>query len=258
MKPDRSNRRSTVTPTSRTDAAQMHPHDTHELTGHPVDLPAADLVGWATGSRLHDEPADPTRARDLLATALGVRPGNLSGMDDATVETALGRIRGLVQHLQDLTAEVAVDELTGALRRGAGLDALQREIDRHRRVGGKGVVLAFIDVDGLKQVNDTQGHAAGDELLHGVARVLHERLRSYDLVIRWGGDEFIVVLSNATTGEAERTLHDLVEGVRRRTGGSISTGLAELEPQDTALSLVARADTALYAGRDERRAAVRR
>src|SRR4051812_27375521 len=62
-------------------------------------------------------------------------------------------------------AQAGVDLLTGALRRDRGLIDLQREIDRARRSGGR-LVLAFIDVDGLKQVNDSQGHAAGDQLLH--------------------------------------------------------------------------------------------
>ena len=93
----------------------------------------------------------------------------------------------------------------------------------------------FIDVDGLKRINDTEGHAAGDTLLADVVAAIRERLRAYDLVIRWGGDEFVCVLPDATREEAERTLADIEQHVRDRTSGrSVSTGLAALEDGDTA------------------------
>src|SRR5437879_3714074 len=76
-----------------------------------------------------------------------------------------------------------IDEVTGTLRRGPGLRELQHEIDRTRRQGGP-MVVAFIDVDGLKAVNDKRGHAAGDQLLRDVAEALKQGLRSYDLVLR--------------------------------------------------------------------------
>jgi predicted signal transduction protein with EAL and GGDEF domain len=83
------------------------------------------------------------------------------------------------------------DELSGALRRGAGLLALQHEIDRCPSTG-EPLVLGFLDVDGLKSVNDTQGHAAGDSLLRHVVGSLRASLRSYDIVVRFGGGRVLV------------------------------------------------------------------
>jgi diguanylate cyclase (GGDEF)-like protein len=73
---------------------------------------------------------------------------------------------------------------------------LEHEIDRTRRSNGE-LVTAFVDVVGLKIVNDTYGHAAGDRLLRNVVTALRKWLRSYDLVIRYGGDEFVCVLAAA-------------------------------------------------------------
>ncbi|MBA2695858.1 MAG: GGDEF domain-containing protein, partial [Actinobacteria bacterium] len=70
---------------------------------------------------------------------------------------------------------------------------LEREMARSSRAR-EALSVAFIDVDHLKQVNDTRGHAAGDRLLQHVADALRSRLRSYDLVVRYGGDEFICVM----------------------------------------------------------------
>jgi GGDEF domain-containing protein len=100
-------------------------------------------------------------------------------------------------------AAAAPDELTGARRRGSGLVEIQREIDRANRTGGR-LVAAFVDVDGLKAVNDAQGHSAGDNLLVAVAHVLKARLRSYDLVLRFGGDEFVCVLPGLGLESARR------------------------------------------------------
>jgi diguanylate cyclase (GGDEF)-like protein len=251
MELDRSQRRSLSEPTARDDLS-MRTRDDSGLPHDSADMPVADLVGWAIQGHLPaDEPLSPELAREVLATALGLRPGQLDGLDDVEVGSTLSRLRALVTHVQRLHAEVAVDELTGALRRGAGLDALEREIARFRRAAGKGVALVFIDVDGLKAINDTDGHSAGDALLTAVVDAIRERLRAYDLIIRWGGDEFVCVLSDASPTEAARTVADIEANVRARTGGrTVSTGLAELETHDTAASLVARADAALYAGRE--------
>jgi diguanylate cyclase (GGDEF)-like protein len=233
------------------------PVDPERATDDPGDLPI-DLVGWATGHRLTaEEPVSPELARDLLSTALGVRPAQLAGLSDTDIEAGLDRLRALVRQIQRLSAAAAVDDLTGALRRGAGLQALTREIARFHRFGGKGVAVIFIDVDGLKRINDSEGHAAGDTLLADVVAAIRERLRAYDLVIRWGGDEFVCVLPDATREEAERTLADIEQHVRDRTSGrSVSSGLASLETGDSAAALVDRADQALYARREALRSKV--
>lgn len=145
-----------------------------------------------------------------------------------------------------LTEQASYDELTGALRRGAGWDALLREMARVRRSVEPRLVVAFIDVDDLKRVNDAHGHAAGDRLIRAVAVALRERFRSYDLVIRWGGDEFVCVLPDVDLATVERSLSNLREHLMRTVGGTFSRGLASLEPEDSAETLLHRADENLY------------
>jgi len=129
--------------------------------------------------------------------------------------------------------------------------ALTREIERSRR-SGRSLVLALIDVDGLKSVNDHQGHAEGDALLLDVATAVISTMRSYDVTVRWGGDEFVCALSETTLEVATRRVAEIQDALdARRPGASISAGLAELA-DDTLASLIARADSALYDVKSER------
>jgi diguanylate cyclase (GGDEF)-like protein len=144
------------------------------------------------------------------------------------------------------------DDLTGALQRRAGADQLSREIARSHRTGAA-LVIAFIDVDHLKKVNDDLGHAAGDRLLATVGRALRTGLRSYDLVIRYGGDEFVCVLPGGTVTSASRRLAEAQTRLASAwPGATISIGLAQLEPGDDLENLVSRADLDLYRGRAAR------
>jgi diguanylate cyclase (GGDEF)-like protein len=137
-----------------------------------------------------------------------------------------------------------LDELTGAYRRGMGRMALAHETERARRSGGP-FVLAFVDVDRLKEVNDHQGHAAGDQILQTVVRVIRDNLRSFDPVVRYGGDEFICGLSGASLSEARHRLGAIAAEISKQTGVGISVGLAALKPADTVERLMRRADAAM-------------
>jgi diguanylate cyclase (GGDEF)-like protein len=153
---------------------------------------------------------------------------------------------------EELVAE-GIDGLTGALRRRVGNVAIQREIDRTDRTH-EPLVVGFVDVDGLKAVNDTRGHAAGDDLLAGVASSIQLALRPYDVIARFGGDEFVCTLAG----------HDL-EGVRIRfgeisahiaetqNGATITVGLAERHPHESLDEVVVRADVAMSAARSNGR-----
>lgn len=141
------------------------------------------------------------------------------------------------------------DELTRVRRRGAGVQQLQREMDRARRVAER-LVVAFIDVDGLKAVNDAGGHAAGDALLVAVADALRACLRSYDLIVRVGGDEFICVLPKTELSTVRERFVEVSAALAcGPTGGSITVGLAELTKDDVPGDLIARADADLLAQR---------
>lgn len=113
-------------------------------------------------------------------------------------------------------------------------------------------ILAFVDVDGLKATNDSLGHAAGDQLLHGVAETLRAYLRSYDLVIRFGGDEFICALMDLSFEEADKRFALIDKNLSATHHGSITVGLAMLEQDDSLEELIARADEALYEKRSRR------
>ena len=146
-------------------------------------------------------------------------------------------------------ASFEADELTGVLRRRTGLPALQREIDRCRRAGDD-FVLGFLDVDGLKQVNDTLGHLAGDDMLWTVAVLLRASLRSYDIVVRFGGDEFVYSVAGATLDAAEARFDELARSLAGAAPGrTVTAGFAQLRSDDTLESLLARADADLYGRR---------
>jgi diguanylate cyclase (GGDEF)-like protein len=134
------------------------------------------------------------------------------------------------------------DELTGARTRAAGLRDIEREVDRCRR-SSSGLVIAYVDLVGLKQVNDSRGHGAGDDLLRAVTALLRGHLRSFDLIVRIGGDEFVCVLSKiAETAVRERfdLINAQLAGIDDCRG--VRTGFATLRPEDTIGQLIARAD----------------
>jgi diguanylate cyclase (GGDEF)-like protein len=142
-----------------------------------------------------------------------------------------------------------VDDLTGALRRGLGEQALQWEIDRARRSDGR-VVLAFVDVDGLREVNNRYGHPAGDRLLRDVVDAIRLRIRSYEPIVRFGGDEFVCAISDVDLRQAELRFEAIKQGLAMtQTGAAVSVGLAELRPDDTLAELIERADAALLDAR---------
>jgi diguanylate cyclase (GGDEF)-like protein len=146
-----------------------------------------------------------------------------------------------------------VDELTGARRRGVGLEEVGREIERARRTSGR-LVAAFVDVDDLKSVNDNQGHRAGDQLLRDVATGLANRMRSYDLVVRVGGDEFLCALPDVTPSETRRRFDELVTELHNGPAlRSVSFGLSELRHGDSLQELIDRADRDLMANRSRQR-----
>lgn len=109
----------------------------------------------------------------------------------------------------------------------------------------------MVDIDHFKAVNDTHGHAAGDDVLRELARLLKRFIRSSDLAARLGGEEFVVVMPDTGVGGAEAITSRLRRGVAESTGVktpiTVSIGVAELQgPNDTPERLLRRADDALY------------
>jgi diguanylate cyclase (GGDEF)-like protein len=199
----------------------------------------ADLI------HAHDAQSERVLRRQVAAE-LGVATDRLAAVDLDTIEVIEAR-------LQQLHEEAAVDEMTGALRRAAGLAQLEREVRRARRFDDRKLVVSFVDLDDLKVVNDQRGHAAGDAVLRELAAALRRRLRAYDLVIRWGGDEFVCSLPGAGVEAGQRALEDIRTELRARTGCTFSAGFAELGQEGDAELLVARADADYYERRRRER-----
>jgi diguanylate cyclase (GGDEF)-like protein len=168
--------------------------------------------------------------RLALASDLGLSPRELASLTT----------KGLFK----LREQAAFDDLTGVMRRAAGIAGAEREIARARRQKTP-LTVAFLDVDGLKQANDKRGHAAGDQLLRGLASGLMSGLRGQDLVIRYGGDEFVCVLPDTTAEAARAKLHQ-IRGELASAGIGFSIGLVQLAQSDDVVSLLGRADADLY------------
>ncbi len=137
------------------------------------------------------------------------------------------------------------DELTGVLNRQAGFAALGRDLDRCRRAGAR-FVLGYLDVDGLKEVNRTEGPRGGDELLRKVTAALRATLRSYDVIMRLGGDEFLFSLPGADMATAELRANEFgVILAEEAPGRSATVGFSELKGNDTLDEIISRAETEL-------------
>jgi len=138
-----------------------------------------------------------------------------------------------------------IDELTGALRRGSGEKALQGEIERARRSHAP-LVLAFVDVDGLREINNRDGHSAGDALLQKVVSAIRTKVRPYEPIVRFGGDEFVCAVSGVDMAQAEQRFEEIQGSLTGSpAGGGVTVGLAELREEDTLAELIGRADAAL-------------
>jgi diguanylate cyclase (GGDEF)-like protein len=148
-------------------------------------------------------------------------------------------------------ASLLLDGLTGAHRRDPGLLELEREVLKAHRTGTS-FVLAFLDVDGLKHLNDSQGHAAGDQLLADVITTVRDQIREYDVVVRYGGDEFLIGLPELGLVEAERRFDDANASLGTRRAAHVTVGLVALAPEETLADLIARADAEMYAHRTPR------
>jgi diguanylate cyclase (GGDEF)-like protein/PAS domain S-box-containing protein len=162
-------------------------------------------------------------------------------------------LEGQLEHLADH------DPLTGLYNRRRFGRELSRQMAYARRYGGCGAVL-MIDLDDLKQVNDRFGHAVGDELISGAAGLLRGRLRSTDVLARMGGDEFAVLVPNATLPEAELLAEELNAVLREESSLSVgnpaavsaSIGVAVFDDRAelTGHDVLVSADHAMYAAKE--------
>ena len=171
------------------------------------------------------------------------------------------RIRARLREKQEALAQALAvnrelatrDELTGLANRRAMQDLMDLERRRSQR-SGRPMVLAQLDIDHFKRVNDNHGHATGDRALQAFAGVVRSSVRDTDVLSRWGGEEFVLLLSDTRLADAR----DLLERVRQAVAAmeiphatgvlrmTVSAGLAQHLPGDTIEHTLERADQALY------------
>ncbi|MDH4580604.1 GGDEF domain-containing protein [Pseudomonas sp. BN415] len=169
----------------------------------------------------------------------------------AVVLVLVTRLMRRYQH--SIAALATTDSLTGLPNR-RGFELLAGQALQEARRDRKPLVALMLDLDHFKMLNDTYGHQAGDEVLLGFAQNLRDSLRQSDIICRWGGEEFIILLKD--TGNS--TAHQLAEKVRSEVAAkrypfkgvnlqvTTSIGLAQMHPDDSLDSLIGRADRGLY------------
>ena len=198
-------------------------------------------------SAIHTLLHNTTQMRESVST--------LKGRLDASGD----EVTALKRELERVQGEASVDPLT-SLKNRRGLERALDEIRAEGRDALAGCCLAMFDIDHFKRVNDTHGHLLGDKVIRATAQVLKAAVKGRDIVARWGGEEFLVLLPETPLAGAK----SLVEGIRatvergriRRLDNNeyidtvtISVGLAAHLAGETLEQLVGRADAALYAAK---------
>jgi diguanylate cyclase (GGDEF)-like protein len=154
-----------------------------------------------------------------------------------------------------LETQAWTDPLTSLANRQAldvGLEQILREVKKSR----ESLALGMIDADHFKTVNDRFGHSAGDESLRNLAGLLGSGIREGDLIGRWGGEEFLILLRHCSLDDAQKRFAALVETVDHglwkdpRGAVTVSIGVAPARPSDTVSTWLARADRALYRAKE--------
>jgi diguanylate cyclase (GGDEF)-like protein len=218
------------------DRAALEQEQAEDVRVSPRDRKLHDAAMGYMGQIREDATQLRARAAADRASAAGDRERAAQDREEAAADRQAAQAALRVAHL---------DELTGAYRRGIGLVALQNEIDRARRTD-KALVLAFVDVDDLKTLNDRDGHAAGDALLRAVCRALRSKMRSYEPIVRFGGDEFVCAFGDINISAARERFKEIQAVLDRDPDpGTFGVGLASLEPDDSLDDLIGRADRAL-------------
>lgn len=163
---------------------------------------------------------------------------------------------------EELNYWANIDAMTGVLNKKSGLEVLEREFELSNN-SRDNLVICFIDVDGLKIVNDNFGHKEGDKLLINITKILKESIRKTDFVIRMGGDEFLVVFPQMTIKEVNNVLErvlvllDEINNANEKYNLSISYGFYQYERETkkelTINELIKRADAEMYKMKREKR-----
>ncbi|HEX6781524.1 MAG TPA: diguanylate cyclase [Solirubrobacterales bacterium] len=239
-----------------------------------VQVGAGGETVFGSGGPLSDGASAPVQIADRTWTLTVADPGgpNLSlpvalavlGISLAALLGALIIAWGRTERMQELERQARQDSLTGLGNRRRFEEDLAAAMARGRRDGSRGALLV-LDLDHFKQVNDSQGHPAGDRLIEEIAGVLRRRTRESDSLARLGGDEFAVILPRCSREEARLAAEAIADEVRNHsseTGAgpvTVSIGVTMFgdDPRTSVATVVSEADAAMYGAKDDGRDTVR-
>jgi diguanylate cyclase len=164
------------------------------------------------------------------------------------------RVQELELELRRLSEEVSTDQLTQVANRRGLLLAFGAEVAQANRESGRTLAVGLIDIDNFKKLNDSLGHAAGDQALKALAAGVRQRLRPQDHLARFGGEEFVVLLPQTDLDEAEQALtrlqRSLSEALFLHEGREVfvtfSAGVTAWRPGEELQPALERADQGLY------------
>jgi diguanylate cyclase (GGDEF)-like protein len=225
--------------------SQMNGRGPFAWDRHWLFVPLCDQSGAIVGRIWADDPEDRLLPSKALLEAFAVFA------NQATMAIASA---GQLEQLRTLAEQ---DPLTGLLNRRTFMRDLEQEFERAQRYG-RGLALVLCDLDHFKLLNDTHGHPTGDEALCRLSEVLTTGLRAGDSAFRIGGDEFALLLPEATEIDAQGAVRRLAAEFRAAADPvyadlAITFGIATLPPEaEDAEALIRRADAALYDGKRAR------
>ena len=165
--------------------------------------------------------------------------------------------QGYREHLEEQRQKALIDPLTGLPNRAAWSERLEHEVGQWQQHGNS-LLLAMLDLDHFKRINDNYGHLAGDKVLKIIANVLRKRLRGSDFIARFGGEEFVLLLPNTPWPVGVRIVEALraaIEACPFHFKGepvtiTVSVGLSAFKAGDRSDLVIKRADQALYRAKD--------
>jgi len=163
------------------------------------------------------------------------------------------RIEELKREMEELRGLIHVDHLTGAMNRG-GLDQAFRRETAHADRHDTPLSIALIDIDNFKTLNDVHGHQAGDAALVHLSQIMMKSLRPGDSLVRFGGEEFLILFPHSVLEQAKKALRRLQDELARlpftyqgkTLGLTFSAGITVRKPGEAQASVIGRADQALY------------
>jgi len=239
-----------------------------------VQVGAGGDVVFGPNAPLEDAASAPVRIADRTWVLTVKDPGGpglslpaalaILGLSLAALLASLVIAWGRTERMQELERQASQDSLTGLANRRRFEEDLAAAMARSRRDGSRGALL-MLDLDRFKQVNDSDGHPAGDKLIKEIAEVLRRRTRASDSLARLGGDEFAVILPRCSREEARLTAEAIADEVRNHRAESesgpvtVSIGVTMFgdDPRTSVATVVSEADAAMYGAKDEGRDAVR-